>query len=263
LRKLRRTSGATSTELAKRLRVHQSTISRYETGTSTPQEYKVASWADITQADASTKQELIEMARTIANEFDPWHVVLKDSFESHQMEISRWENESSMIRVYQPTVVPSLLQVAGYTRQLLRRAGTLEPPSVAAAVAARGNRQLVLYEEGKQFEFVITEAALRARVCDSQVLRAQWDRMLSLSTMPNIDIRVVPLESDLSVVALNSFVMMDFSRVLTETQTVFAVVRDEKDIERYTSTFGELQSMALPPIESNRFIRTLQAESIA
>ena len=55
--------------------------------------------------------------------------------------------------------------------------------------------------------------------------------------------------------------MMDFARVLTENQTVFSVVRGEKDIEMYTSTFSALQNMALPPAESASFIRELLAGS--
>ena len=48
-----------------------------------------------------------------------------------------------------------------------------------AAVAARMRRQEVLYDTGKTFEFVITEAALRYLLCPPQVMLGQLDRLLS------------------------------------------------------------------------------------
>ena len=262
LRELRRGSGETATELAAKLGVNQSTISRYETGAATPPESNVAAWARVTGAGAEVAAELVELARNLANDFDPWRVVLQGSFEQHQREIGTWEAETAVIRTYQPTVIPGLLQVAEYSRQMLQRMGSLQPASLPEAVAARLQRQTVLYDEAKQFEFVITEAALRARVCESSVLRVQWDHLISLMTLANVDIRFLPSDAELPMLALNSFVMLDHSRVVLETQTAQAVVHDERDVNLYGETFAALHSVALSGDTAREFVQSLSGGAV-
>ncbi|MCA1672296.1 MAG: DUF5753 domain-containing protein, partial [Actinobacteria bacterium] len=50
------------------------------------------------------------------------------------------------------------------------------------AVAARMQRQQVLYRTGKRFHFLIAESALRTRLCPPEVMIGQLDRLVALST---------------------------------------------------------------------------------
>jgi hypothetical protein len=61
--------------------------------------------------------------------------------------------------------VPGLLQTAEYIRRVFQvftwdPAG-MEPHDTSAALAARLRRQEALYDESRQFDFIVTEAALR------------------------------------------------------------------------------------------------------
>lgn len=77
-----------------------------------------------------------------------------------------------------------------------------------AAVEARMRRQDVLYDTGKTFEFVITEAALRLLPCPPQVMLGQFDRLLSLD-LENVTLGIIPMGIELSMPAVNSFLMLD------------------------------------------------------
>src|SRR5258708_32913195 len=72
---------------------------------------------------------------------------------------------------------------------------------IPAAVAARMHRQAVLYDVTKQFDYVLPERALRWRPADDAgAMRAQADRLLSLATLPNVRIAVLPSVRATSVV---------------------------------------------------------------
>jgi hypothetical protein len=60
------------------------------------------------------------------------------------------------------------------------------------ADAARIERQAALYENGRQFDFLISEAALRFRPVPYDALAAQHDKILSVSTLPGVNVAVMP-----------------------------------------------------------------------
>jgi hypothetical protein len=64
---------------------------------------------------------------------------------------------------------------------------------IPAAVAARLRRQEALYDPTKRFEFVLTEAGLRWPAGDHSVMAAQYDRIMQVSTLSNVEIDIIPL----------------------------------------------------------------------
>ena len=75
--------------------------------------------------------------------------------------------------------MPGLLQTPEYARyrlsESLEEIGAAD--DVDEAVGARMQRQQVLYRPGKRFNFVITEAVLRYRLCPPEALAGQLDRL--------------------------------------------------------------------------------------
>ncbi|MGH3984004.1 MAG: Scr1 family TA system antitoxin-like transcriptional regulator [Pseudonocardiaceae bacterium] len=70
-------------------------------------------------------------------------------------------------------------------------------PDIDAAVRARMQRQEYLYDPGKHFRFLVTEAALRYLVCPPATLRAQLDRLVVLSGLDTVELAVLPFEARL------------------------------------------------------------------
>jgi transcriptional regulator with XRE-family HTH domain len=256
LRSLRRASGITAAALGECVGLSQSTVSRYESGKLTAGVQLVDAWCNATNADADTRHDLVGLARTLATEFNSWRMMHKGGFSNHQSEIAALEARANVIRIYQQSIVPGLLQTAEYARRLLAKL-PVPPKDIGAALAARLERQTALYDTGKRFEFAIAEAALQAQVCDAQTLRAQWDRLSSLISLPNVGIRVLPSIAELSVVPATTFVMFGEELVIVETLTAETFVRDPRDIETYARTFASLASSALGQAESAGFIKSL------
>ena len=67
-------------------------------------------------------------------------------------------------RTFEPNLVPGLLQTPDYAQRVPTMFQKLMPQvDVPSSAAERINRQSTLYEEDKEFEFLIGEAALRWR----------------------------------------------------------------------------------------------------
>lgn len=80
---------------------------------------------------------------------------------------------------------------------------------VNVTVAARMAVQDVLHDRSKQFEFLLSEAALRAGLCPPDVMAAQLDRLLGLAGMPNLTLGIIPFGAEPSIAPLNGFLMAD------------------------------------------------------
>ena len=93
--------------------------------------------------------------------------------------------ETSLLRAFEPAVVPGLLQTAAYAEAVLGSVVKLRgiPADVAEGVRARLERQATLYNQEKRFRFLMTEAALRYLVCPPVVLRGQLDRLLAVASL--------------------------------------------------------------------------------
>ena len=101
-------------------------------------------------------------------------------------------------RIYEHHVIPGLFQTVGYARAMLQFwFGFLETRNdIDEAVAARMARQSVLYEGGKTFAVVLEEAALHTRSGDADTLAGQLDRLLSVMSLPNVSLGIVPRTAD-------------------------------------------------------------------
>lgn len=220
-----------------------SNLSKYENGRITPSVAVVERLADALGATGDERRELVDQATALHAELHAWRALHRPSFRRRQEEIRKAEAAATTIRLYQPNLVPGLLQTAEYTRHVLagKRVGT----NLADAIASRLERQTVLYDEAKTFEFLITEGALRWRVCPIPVLLAQLDRIASLSTLANVRIGIIPWSADVGQARqTNMFCVFDDSLVLVETMTAELTLREDSDIAFYLRAFATLTEPA-------------------
>ena len=170
-------------------RVHSTRIERGETVPSIP---TVRAWlAACHIGDEPTVRRIVDLAEAVQAETRGWDELL--GREGHaQREAAQMEAAVQQLRVFQPTVVPGLLQVPEYARALFSIGRTRD---VEAAVAARVTRRRVLYEPGQAFLFLVAEAALHWPLGGPAVHAAQLDRIVSLSRLPAVDIAVLPISA--------------------------------------------------------------------
>jgi hypothetical protein len=119
---------------------------------------------------------------------------------------------AALIRHFETVYVPGLLQTPDYARRVLDEMVTLQGLAVADvddAVAIRIQRQALLYEKSKHFEFLLAEPVLRWLLCPADIMRAQIDRLQTVVGLPNVRFGILPMGVVLTTTPQNSFQLYD------------------------------------------------------
>jgi transcriptional regulator with XRE-family HTH domain len=196
LRAVRNLAGLTQRDLRDRIPTSQAAVSRYERGEGglPPTRQVVTTWLELCDAPEETRDRVLTLAEAAHNEARTWLDMLGDA--SHLQGIAQdREAGARLVRVCQMTMVPGLLQTAEYARQLMPQADPTGRFDHAAAVAARMDRQKILYEEGRRFEFLIAEHALNWSPGPG-VMPAQLDRLASMATLASVELAILPIRRE-------------------------------------------------------------------
>lgn len=260
LLELRRRAGLTGAELASRLGTTQPRISRIETGHTVPSLDDVRTWADVTNATAEELAELASLVQRLATEATSWRILHKLGLTQRQREIGELEQAATAIRVFQPTMIPGLLQISEYATRAMGQGNTSYQSDLDQAVTQRLQRQTILYEQSKQFEFLLTETALRWRPGPPELMRAQLDRLISAANLPNVSLGVLLLDQEAPDAYLHPFVIFEFegdALVTVETLSAQLQVNDPKEVAVYRRTMDRLRPVARWGDEALAVVRSL------
>lgn len=195
LQRLRNLAGLSGRKMAAQVGVTQATVSRIERGETLPSMPVVRAWLAATDVGEVGRERLLDLAEAVLAETRNWGELLGDVGHA-QLDVQRRELDAHLIRNFQPTVIPGLLQTPEYARAVLSIGRTRD---VVAAVAARIERQQVLYDMTRAFEFLISERVLRWPLGGEEVAAAQRDRLLSLARLATVKLAVLP--ADVTVAA--------------------------------------------------------------
>jgi len=244
LRRLRSLAHLKGADLAAQVGVGQPTISKIETGRSLPSVHLLQRIADALHVPKEQREELLEELSRVNTDIASWRRAAGRG-EAKQQQIGERDHGATLRRSYHPVVVPGLLQTAEYARAIFARSMFLREDERARAVAARLDRQTVLYGEDHGFEFLISEAALQVRLGPPQLHRAQLDRIRQIAGLSNVRIGIIPLTAELPRVVPNGFALYDDTRVVVETFTSELALTDERDVETYGQLFDDLNGVAV------------------
>lgn len=245
LRELRRQAKMTGEQLAEALSWSPSKISKLENARQTPTDDDIRGWTEATgtvhEADA-----LLTALHNLELQHAEWQHQLRPGLRPHQTELGELDTRTQLFRVFEPSTIPGLLQTAEYARARFTEGTVLfqTPNDVDHAVQARMQRQELLYRRDKRFHFVLTEAALRYRRCDSHALLAQLDRLMSLSALPNVKFGVISNETKYVIGPWHAFWLRDRERVTIETYSAELNLAQPQEIELYARVFESLATIA-------------------
>jgi transcriptional regulator with XRE-family HTH domain len=262
LRRLRETRGLSGQRLGDLLGWSQSKVAKIENGRTRPSAADVEAWAAATSASDEVRAELAALAESVATESRPWSS-RHGTLSARNLEIAQVERDATHLQNFQPAVFPGLLQTADYARRVISMLDVAGQRDVAAAVAARVERQAALYDQGKRFEFVLTEGALRWRPGPPELVLAQLDRLVSVMTLPNVTIGVLPYSQQQAVLHTNGFTIFDVPGdpfVLVETLTQELHLHGDDDLATYRGVFARAQDSAACGPDAILFVRQIMAE---
>ncbi len=170
------------------------------------------------------------------------------------------ESSASVIRGYQPLVVPGLLQTADYARAVLQVfASNHDDDRLEEMIELRLRRQEILEGEDRpDIHFLLDESVIRRVAGTPAVMRRQLEHLLELSTADRINILIVPSTSGLYRLMTRPSALLEFddlvdARILhLELPEGDKLIReDDPDIRSlglphgYLEEFWELENIAL------------------
>ncbi|GAT79639.1 DNA-binding protein [Streptomyces sp. F-3] len=168
---------------------------------------------------------------------------------------------------YDPLLVPGLLQTEAYARALF--AGHCPPLSeeiIDQHTEARLSRQKLLSRMPlAELSFIIGEEALRNPVGDRELMREQWQHLLDVGALRNVEIQVMPAACGFHSGLNGPFVVLETGEHqhlgYIESQEVGCVVHDPAEVSASGLRYGKLRSQALNSTESARLIERLVGET--
>jgi transcriptional regulator with XRE-family HTH domain len=265
LKYLRVSAQLTERKLAELLGVTQAWINRQEQGHGTtarsvkPQ--LIEAWAEATNADANMRSRLRVLVDAVLRNDQSWRERLGDR--THlQDEMREREAASRIIRNFQPTIVPGLLQTPEYAHFVIPLADIEGVIDHQAAAAGRLQRQQALFTDERRFEFLIGEAALRWPASQPQMLAAQLDRIATLASLASVHIAVLPHGEPATVVPWSNFIIFEGNSPFVSIELAHHEdpIADEKRVNLYRDLYSKMWQRALTGSEAVALIRRIADE---
>ncbi|MFE6105194.1 helix-turn-helix domain-containing protein [Streptomyces laurentii] len=244
LRALRLASGKEAKAVARSALMSPSKLSKIENAKLSPSAADVERILTGIGVSDEVKAEYAEAARASATEATAWRLLKRIGVHKGQQAAKALEAQMSVLRLFQPALVPGLLQTPEYIRAVLQR-HNLSEDALRRTISGRLERQTVLYDNTKSLRFIITEPVLHWRILHPHMMAAQLDRIVSISRLPHLDIRIVPLHARQDDIANHAFVIRDDRMVTVETVHAEVAVTDPRDVSLYVEKFEKFRRAAL------------------
>ncbi len=262
LRALREQAGLSGAEVARRLDMSPSKISRIETGSTGLQVEDVAALLGFYQVPADVRDELLDLVRR-STERGWW--TRQPGLPTLWRNLISFEAKATRVQNYEALVVPGLLQTAEYARAILQGiAPTITEAELDDLVAARMARQAVLARaSAPQFFAVVDEGALRRPGGAPGGMPRQLQHLLGAAEQPHVALRVVPLAAGAHAGLRGSFAILEFDEepalVFVENQGT-GLFLEEVDLAAYRVALGNILNAALAPAATTELITQIAAE---
>jgi hypothetical protein len=228
--------------LARKLNVSRPVVTRAENpGHPVPSDAVLAAWAGATGAGLDVITDLAQRARSgPPGWFAKWADI---------------EARASLIRWFEPLLVPGLIQVEAYARAVL----SWKPDSGGAEANLRTRlaRQSLL--DRAELRVVILGSVLNREVGDASVMCEQMEHLLAVGGRPSVMIQIVPDTPEVAGALGGAFAIATEGpadvAAYTDSIVKGGVYTDPDQIARAARVFGGLRADALPWTQTQDLIR--------
>ncbi|MFI1471789.1 helix-turn-helix domain-containing protein [Streptomyces wuyuanensis] len=262
LRRLRELKGMTAEEVADRLLVSQSKISRLENGRRSISQRDVRDLCGVYEVeDHRVVDSLMQMAKD-SRQQGWWHAFGDIPYSVH----IGLETDAASLRVYEPQIVPGLLQTREYAEALITGALPETPGSdVEKRVQVRVRRQerIASDESPLRLWAVVDEAALRRVVGNKEMMREQLEHLVEQSQLPHVTVQVLPFSMGAHPGITGHYAILEFpdaadsSVVYIEGVTSDLYLEKANDVHKYTVMYEHLRAQALNVEQTREFIEDI------
>ncbi|MFF4250945.1 helix-turn-helix domain-containing protein [Streptomyces sp. NPDC001663] len=265
LRKLREAAGLKGREAAALLGTDSAQMSQIEFGTAGVSGERVRRLA---AHYACTDTELIEALVAMASDRTlGWWEEYRSLLPTPFLDLAELEHHCTYRLDVEFLHVPGLFQTEDYARSVFSyRVPELPDDDLERRVRHRMARKVIIEDpDPVPYEVVIHEAALRIRVGDRAATRAQLARLLELSEVDHISVRVIPFDLDGFAGATNSMMYVGGAVPKLDTAVRDApqgagFIDSDAQLGAFRTLFRKVEAVSLEPERSRDFIHRLAKE---
>ncbi|MFF1704187.1 helix-turn-helix transcriptional regulator [Streptomyces sp. NPDC058252] len=264
---LRERAGLKREEAARILRVAPATVRRMEmaeVSLKIPYLQLLLKSYGVSDEEAEAFVQLAEEANK-PGWWQRFHDILPDWFSMHVS----LEGAAALIRSYEPHFVPGLLQTEDYARGVLKAGaiGQTRPEDIERHVALRMQRQTLLTREGApRIWAVMDETALLRPIGGPEVMRAQIDKLLQVTKLPNVTLQVIPFSSGPHPGTYGPFVLFRFAvpelpdMVYSEYLTGAVYLDARSEVATHLEVMDRMAAQAATAHRTKEILRDLRKE---
>ncbi|MFF7586738.1 helix-turn-helix domain-containing protein [Kitasatospora purpeofusca] len=260
LRRIRERQKLTRDQLGDALGLSAAIVRRLETGRNIIKVHDVNSWVAEFKIDQATADSLRAMARQ-SKEHGWWSALdVHPSFGA----LVEAERLSRLIKNWEPNIIPGLLQTKDYTEAVIASArfrwkeDTPLPLDIALE-RAELRKQVLFGENPPKAWCILGEAALRMRIGDTALMRAQVEHLIEVCALDNITLQILTDSSGYHVGTTGPFAVYQFSDLPGDGVAYVEQDLTFKDqpakLARHNRQFELLMSQALDPQASRSYLQ--------
>ncbi|MER7954164.1 MULTISPECIES: helix-turn-helix domain-containing protein [unclassified Streptomyces] len=259
LRRLREAKNMTAEQVAERLLVSQSKISRLENGRRSISQRDVRDLCGVYEVeDERVVESLMQMAKD-SRQQGWWHAFGDIPYSVY----IGLETDAESLRVYEPQIIPGLLQTHGYAEAVINGAlPESSPTDIDKRVTVRTRRQDRIKDEERPLRLwaVIDEGALRRVVGNRQLMIQQLEHLVEQSQLPHVTVQVLPFEMGAHPGISGHYAILEFpdtsdsSVVYIEGVTSDLYLEKAQDVAKYSVMYEHLRAQALNVEQTREFI---------
>ncbi|WP_019547222.1 helix-turn-helix domain-containing protein [Streptomyces sulphureus] len=265
LRRLRELRGMTAEEVAERLLVSQSKISRLENGRRSISQRDVRDLCGVYEVeDRRIVDSLMQMAKE-SRQQGWWHAFGDIPYSVY----IGLETDAASLRVYEPQVVPGLLQTHAYAEAVV--AGALPeatPKDIQRRVEVRIRRQERIRETKHPLRLwaVLDESVLRREVGGRQVMAEQLEHLNQLTGLPHVTVQVMPFTMGAHPGVNGQYAILEFPEASDSTVIYLEGVTSDlylekaNDVQSYSVMYEHLRAQALNADQTREFVEKVAKE---
>jgi hypothetical protein len=179
------------------------------------------------------------------------------------------EESASLIRSYQPQVVPGLLQAEGYIRAITAASfpAATEEETERRVALRQARQELLRRPDPPEYWVVMDETVLRRPIGGQQVMREQLAYLIDATGLPQVTIQVIPFAAGWHPALHGMFNIYRFPAqelpdvVYSESLTGAFYLNKPDEAARYTEALDQMCAQAASPEQTAAILRDIMKET--
>ncbi|REE97848.1 helix-turn-helix domain-containing protein [Thermomonospora umbrina] len=162
--------------------------------------------------------------------------------------LTQYEEQATHHRMWEALLIPGIFQTPDYARAALT-VGMVD--DVEAAFNLRMARQTAVFDRPRvaNISVLLNWVALAQPVGDAETMRGQLARLLELSELPNVSVRIVEKEANVHLGLDGSFTLLtvdDHDIAFADAPERGRLMIDPPDVQRFAVRYERISNIATP-----------------